>query len=160
MFYTSDIQDFANKYRTDRQNCHRNKTSTKKVSEVFSGWFLLIQAASKVGDWRVCFNSLQFLRPYVPRTKPTKITNPTKITKTLVGSNIHDQRCEELAPELTAVVRCLVVIQDWIEWSGRKPREEAVLSAIRVLVSKGLAGEVNGLIEMCLKKDLGLCSTS
>ncbi|KAG7374435.1 PPR: pentatricopeptide repeat domain containing protein [Nitzschia inconspicua] len=189
MFYTSDIQDFATKYRTDHEK-GVDGTEPKLSPEgslldggdIFSNiralsefspslnhlgmraqdWTSLIQAATKAGDWRVCFNSLQFLQPYVARTKPQKTSRKT------VDDGI-DQRYEQLAPALTAVVRCLESqdqdawagrsIKDWIKWSGRRPRAEAVLSSVRVLASKGLGEEVKGLIEMCLKRGLGYCST-
>jgi hypothetical protein len=189
MFYTSDIQDFAKKYRNDRENLRRIRMSTDEVLDIeevsvngddffpnirnlsepatstpnfgmrAQDWIILIQTASKVGDWRVCFNSLQFLRTYAARSKPPMITEAMEETDTI------DQRYEELAPALTSVVRCLEshsqeawacrAIQDWVEWSGRKPPAEAVLAAIRVLASKGLAEEVKGLIDMCHKKNLG-----
>jgi len=46
------------------------------------------------------------------------------------------------------------VIEDWIEWSGRKPRLEAVLSAIRVLSSEGCIEEIRSLIDACLQTNL------
>jgi hypothetical protein len=41
------------------------------------------------------------------------------------------------------------VVSDWIEWSGRKPRADAVLSAFRVLAAHGLGDEIKELILKC-----------
>jgi len=187
LFYTNDIQDFASKYSSNEQvdqrigswsgltEIHLDEddifVDLRKVTEVTGSrtsvgmhpqdWMSLIQAASKAGDWMVSFNALQFLRPYVKRTKATSRSNETDTT--------IDQRYEQLTPALTAVVRCLEShsqqawairsIEDWIEWSGRKPRAEAVLSAIRVLSSTGYGDEVKRLLDECVREDLGFCFT-
>jgi hypothetical protein len=120
-------------------------------------WISLIKTASKSGDWRICFNALQFLRIYVVRTRSRKDASST------------DHRYEQLMPGLTAAVRCLEshsqhawaerCIFDWIEWSGRKPRAEAVLSAIRSLSAKGHGDEVKRLVDECVRENLGCCVT-
>ena len=79
-----------------------------------------------------------------------------------------NRRYEQLSPALTQAIRCLEshgqdawavrAINDWIRWSGRRPRAEAVLSAIRASASKGLGDEVKSLVSESVRSDLGICS--
>jgi hypothetical protein len=179
LFFTSDVQDFSKNYwkineMSEEQAVPINEDDFFAKFREFSDpsslprmnvgmhpqdWISLIQAASKSGEWRVCFNSLQFLRPYVARTK----SHDGK------GEFIDDfdQRYEQLTPALTTVVRCLEShsqhawavrsIVDWIDWSGRKPRAESVLSAIRILSKKGFGEEVKKLVDSCLNENLACC---
>jgi hypothetical protein len=187
LFYTNDIQDFSAKFLAKRQRENNVKSislsdetmacgddffsdlrkfsqlqgSSSNVGMGAQEWIYMIQAAAKAGDWRVCFNSLQFLRPYVERNRPKKSSHE--------ASHALSHRYEELGPALTQAIRCLEshnqdawavrAILDWIQWSHRRPRAEAVLSAIRVLASKGLGDEVKNLVSDCLCDDLGWCST-
>ena len=115
-------------------------------------WALLLKAASKSGHWRVCISTLQFLRPYLQKLHPNSV--PESDTK------VFQERYEKLAPSLTFVARCLEkrsqygwtvrVIEDWIEWSGRRPPTESVLAAIRILSARGRGDEVSNLLARCL----------
>lgn len=182
LWYTNDIQEFSRKIRTKHQ-LDQNEIVMSHISEVPSDeddifgnlriftdahpsktsigmqpqdWISLIQAASKADRWQVCVNTLQFLRPYVERTNLSNSDNNS--------NDSNEDRYNRLTPALTAVTRSLEshsqyawsvrVIEDWTEWSGRKPRLEAVLSAIRVLSSKGCIEEIRKLIATCLQKDL------
>jgi len=113
-------------------------------------WKLLMIAASKCGHWRVCLNTLQFLRPFLEATHPSSL-----------GSTVEERsrRYGHLAPALTVAVKCLEIrsqygwavraIDDWIEWSGRRPPKAAVLAAIRVLSARGRGSEVLSLLARC-----------
>jgi hypothetical protein len=172
---TNDIQEFSKKIRaknqpdsqviekpkfaeilTDEDDIFENLRSITDIPSLKTNvgmqpndWISVIQAASKSGHWRVCFNTLQFLRPYVERTKSSKSSG---------------ERYNQLTYALYAVTRSLEThsqyawavraIEDWIEWSGRQPRVESVLSAIRVLSTKGRVEEIRKLIDTCLRKDL------
>jgi Smr domain/Pentatricopeptide repeat domain len=121
-----------------------------------SSWKSLIVAASKSGHWRVCLSSLQFLRPYLEATSPSTALNENE----LAGLTEDYVRLEST---LNTVVKCLAVrsqygwivrvIDDWIEWSGRRPPREAVLAAIRILAARGRGQEVNNLLVRCTTMD-------
>jgi len=188
LHYTNDIQEFSKEIRakneldsqvliekprfaeipTDEDDIFKNLRSIRDIpsSKINVGmqpndWISVIQAASKSGHWRVCFNTLQFLRPYVQRTKLVYGDN----------INIHSsgERYNQLSYALYAVMRSLEshsqyawavrAIEDWIEWSGRQPRIESVLSAIRVLSTNERVEEIRKLIATCLQKDLSSSTT-
>lgn len=75
-----------------------------------------------------------------------------------------DERYNQLTYALYAVTRVLEshsqdawavrAIEDWIDWSGRQPRVESVLSVIRVLARKGRVEEIRNLMDRCLSRDL------
>lgn len=183
LHYTNDIQEFSKKIRARSQLDSQDFEKTPKFAEILTDeddffmnlrsvtdspssktnvgmqpndWISVIQASSKSGHWRVCFNTLQFLRPYVEKTKLVHGENK--------NSNFSDERYNQLTYALYSVTRSLEshsqyawavrVIEDWIEWSGRQPRVESVLSAIRVLSTKGRVEEIRKLINTCLQKDL------
>ena len=185
LHFTNDIQEFSKKIRTKRKPDIVDRKEKKKFSEILTDdedifknlriitnnyssrtnvgmqpndWMSVIQAASKSGHWRVCFNTLQFLRPYVERTKLGRDDDNA------VSSS--DEKYNQLTYALYAVTRSLEshsqdawavrAIEDWIEWSGRQPRIESVLSAVRVLATKGRAEEIRKLIDICLRKDLSI----
>lgn len=67
-----------------------------------------------------------------------------------------NRKYERIARALTAAILCfearsqyawaIRAIEDWIEWSGRRPRKEAVASACRVLARRYRGQEVLGLV--------------
>jgi len=190
LHYTSDIQEFNKKVRARNQaDTPEATTPAPRFAEISSDgddifgnlrgitdslssktnvgmqpndWISLIQAASKSGHWKVCFNTLQFLRPYVERTnlKVQGMGNQ--------NSGSGDEKYNQLSQALYTVTRSLEshsqyawafrVIEDWIEWSGRQPRVESVLSAIRALASNGCVDEIRTLMDACLRNDLTKCS--
>jgi pentatricopeptide repeat protein len=124
----------------------------------FDDWISLIKAASKTGYWRIAVTSLQQLRSYVERTKLMDVNDDEKAYKLL------NDRYNQLVPALVATVICLEregqyawalrVITDWVSWSGRKPRVDAVLSAVRVLAANGLGDEIKELLMKCTSEEL------
>ncbi|KAL9186124.1 hypothetical protein ACHAXT_005362 [Thalassiosira profunda] len=124
-------------------------------------WKLILIAASRGGHWKVCVGTLPFLRPYVKETHPMyareSISSP-------LGSSGHarptmerlNRKYERIARALTAAILCfearsqyawaIRAIDDWIEWSGRRPRKEAVASACRVLAKRYRGQEVISLV--------------
>lgn len=131
-------------------------SSTYQIGMTGEDWKLLLIAASKSGHWRLCLCTLQFLRPYVEATHPslTSAEDP----------RIIQRRYEKLARSLTSAVLCfemrsqyawaIRVIDDWIMWSGRRPRTEAVLSACRILAARGRGYEVNALVNRVIQVPL------
>ena len=116
-------------------------------------WKLLMIAASKAGNWRLCLGTLQFLKPFLEATNP--------YSKGGSSRKRQSKRYDKLARSLTAAILCfekrgqyawaIRVIEDWIEWSGRRPRKEAVLGAFRILSSRGQGYEVNRLLNRILE---------
>ncbi|KAL7469349.1 hypothetical protein ACHAXS_009609 [Conticribra weissflogii] len=123
-------------------------------------WKLILIAASRGGHWKVCVGTLPFIRPYVKETHP-------KYAREFL--NLSDRRCSSrpsierlnrkynrIARALTAAVLCfesrsqyawaIRAIDDWIEWSGRRPRKEAVTSACRILAKRYRGQEVINLV--------------
>ena len=116
-------------------------------------WVSLVKTASICGHWRICVNTLHFLRSHVEKTNFNLYPEEHRA--------VLDSRYEHLAPALTAAVTCLEarsqyawslrIIEDWIDWSGRVPRPEAVLSAIRILSSHGRGEEAKALLSRCVQ---------
>lgn len=162
LFYVNDIQ-----YVSEQLTSNQEETNTttypflddESLANEFrtnigmrsGNWVSVIKAASKSGHWRVCFNTLQFLRPHVERTDPDLIYNENEKRlknryKQLVPALISAVRCMELRSQYAWALRS---IQEWMTWSGRKAPPEAVLSAFRVLSSRGRGEEVKNLLLSC-----------
>lgn len=147
-------------YRKDQSPLLSADLSLEPFSMVGEDWKLLMIAASKCGHWRVCLNTLQFLRPFLEETHPSSL-----------GITVEERsrRYGHLAPALTVAVKCLEIrsqyawavraIDDWMEWSGRRPPKAAVLAAIRVLSARGRGNEVLALSARCTM-DGGLAMVS
>jgi len=124
-------------------------------------WKLIMIAASRGGHWKVCLGTLPYIRPYV------KETHPMYARESFVLSNSNhspsrpslerlNRKYKRIARALTAAILCfearsqyawaLRAIYDWIEWSGRRPRKEAVASACRVLARRYRGQEVITLV--------------
>jgi hypothetical protein len=170
--YASDIQNFAQLSRGTSEEKPANQIfeipetdtisamSELQKNDVYSSyvgmraadWVALIKCASNAGHWKVCVNTLQFLKPHVLRTNPKKVRG--------VDCTILESRHEQLVPALTATCICLEkrsqyawgerVISEWIKWSGRQPRPEAVLATVRNLSERGLGEEVKVLLSQCI----------
>lgn len=112
-------------------------------------WKLLLIAASKAGHWRLCLGTLQFLKPFLEATNPCYEGRESLKWKS--------KRYDKLARSLTAALLCFEIrgqyawairaIEDWIEWSGRRPKKEAVLGAFRILSTRGQGFELNRLLQ-------------
>lgn len=177
-WYVEDIQSFANAVSDDSDEVrladtplvpdfsdptecrdatllwfNRTHTDTaRKAGMSGEDWKLLLIAASKSGDWGLCLNTLQFLRPFLEATRPRRRRqNEEKLSR----------RYRKLARALTSSVLCFEArdqfawavraIDDWIEWSGRRPPKEAVLTSIRILAKQGRGEEVTTLIQQVLQ---------
>jgi pentatricopeptide repeat protein len=143
--------------RLEPVNSQRGRVAaTNGFGMTSSCWKSLIVAASKSGHWRVCLSSLQFLRPYLEATSPSTAMNENDLAR-LTEDYVR------LESTLNTVVKCLAVrsqygwivrvMDDWIEWSGRRPPREAVLAAIRILAARGRGQEVNNLLVRCTTMD-------
>lgn len=116
-------------------------------------WKLLLIAASKAGHWRLCLGTLQFLKPFLEATHP-KHKDESSSRKE------QSKQYDLLARSLTAAILCFEIrgqyawtlraIEDWVEWSGRRPRKEAILGAFRILASRGQGYQVNRLLKQVL----------
>lgn len=115
-------------------------------------WKSLLVAASKSGHWRVCLSTLQFVRPHVEATH-------LRHAKTDFEMERSRREYERLEIFIKVAMKCLAVrsqygwivrgIDDWIEWSGRRPPSGAVSAALRRLASRGRGDEVNNLLSRC-----------
>ena len=132
-----------------------NDATQPNIGISISGWKSLLIAAAKSGHWRVCLSTLQFLRPYVETTRPSKTFSPQEQTH-------RDMLYGQLEPAINIAIKCLAlrsqygwivrVIDDWIEWSGgsRRPPRDAILTAIRTLATRGRGEEVNNVLTRCV----------
>mmetsp|Transcript_23764 Transcript_23764/g.57302 ORF Transcript_23764/g.57302 Transcript_23764/m.57302 type:complete len:1469 (+) Transcript_23764:151-4557(+) len=126
-------------------------------------WKLILIAASRGGHWKVCVGTLPFIRPYVKETHPM-------YARESFASSSHDivrpsnrpslerlnRKYDRIARALTAAILCfearsqyawaIRAIDDWIDWSGRRPRKEAVASACRILAKRHRGQEVLNMV--------------
>ena len=126
----------------------------------FNDWISIIKTVSNAGYWRIAVTSLQQLRYYMESTKFDTVSEEDEDEM----FNLLNQKYKQLVPAFVATVKCLEregqyawavrVVSDWMEWSGRKPRADAVLSTIRALASNGLGDEIKVLLSRCTSNDL------
>ena len=115
-------------------------------------WMLLLISASKSGHWKICFNTLQFLRPYLEVLHPNNakgdedrlLRKYKKLARGLSAAILGFEMRNQDAWALRA-------IEDWIQWSGRRPQKEAVTSAFRILATRGRGLELAGLLARVLQ---------
>lgn len=148
----SDPADFrnANLLRFNRTHTDRARVTGMRGED----WKLLLISASKAGDWKLCINTLQFLRPFLEAYHPSRASRSR-------NADVLSRKYRKLARALTASVLCfeerrqsawaIRAVDDWIEWSGRRPPKEAVLASIRILSSQGRGTEVTSLIQQVLR---------
>ncbi|KAL7567972.1 hypothetical protein ACA910_019680 [Epithemia clementina (nom. ined.)] len=117
-------------------------------------WQSLLIAAAKSGHWRLCLTTLQFLRPFVEATHPDNAISAEDLSD-------FDQEYYTLSHSLTHAIRCMAVrsqygwilrsMNDWIEWSGRRPPLNAIAAAFRALCRRGREEELRNLLNLCLR---------
>ena len=117
-------------------------------------WKSLLLAASRSGHWRVCLTTLQFLRPFVEATHPNLADTlgeerfrPYREYRKLSNSLTHAVQCMAVRSQYAWIIRS---IDDWIEWSGRRPPSKALTAAFRILCTRGRGEEVHSLLTRCL----------
>ena len=117
-------------------------------------WNHVLEAACKSGHWKVCINTLQFLRPYLVALHPDR-TSEHEAAKAnaeyimLSKGIISAAKCFAMRSQYGWAVRA---IDDWILWSGRRPPREAVQASIRILSARGRSDEVFRLVTSCLQQ--------
>ena len=117
-------------------------------------WIYILQAASISGHWKVCINTLQFLRPYLCAIHPGRICTQDEIDnanseyKLLSKGLVAATKCFALRSQFGWTVRA---IEDWIQWSGRRPPKQAVHASVRILSARGRGDEVYRLLANCLQ---------
>jgi ribosomal protein S15P/S13E len=119
-----------------------------------SNWKYVLIAASKSGHWRACLSTMQCLQSTLESTNPRGAFDESDYA-------LSDFKYNKLAPCLSIVTRCLSirsqyawavrVIDDWIDWTGRRPPLNAVFPVIRILCSRGRGEEVNRLLIQCTR---------
>ena len=154
---TRDMREVWYAFKNSVGNDAEDDDISSNVGMRAQDWVSLVKAASESGHWRVCVNSLQFLRPYLEKTS---IASSTSVGKS--KQQLFDSHYEQLTPALTAAAYCLEkrsqyawgikMIEDWMDWSGRKPRPEAVLAVIRILSTRGRGEEVKILLTRCIEE--------
>jgi pentatricopeptide repeat protein len=117
-----------------------------------SNWKYLLIAAANSGHWRVCVSTLQFLQPTLEALNPAFAPTPSDRER-------FDQRYRQLSSCLSAATRCLAlrsqyawavrVMNDWMDWTGRRPPLHAVFPTISILCARGRGDEVNRLLVRC-----------
>lgn len=116
-------------------------------------WKLLMIAASKSSHWRICLGTLPFIQPYVEATHPQFVSPEKGKAPSMKSLN---KKYDNLARALTAAVLAfetrsqyawaIRAIDDWIEWSGRRPAKEAVFAACRILAARNVGNELVQLV--------------
>lgn len=124
-------------------------------------WKLLIIAASKSADWRVCVNTLEFLRPFVEATNINRLPALTDESDKENRIRKLNFQYNDLSRAITAATLCLGTRSqyawamratlDWIEWSGRRPPVDAVSAVCRVLAKRGKGQQVVNLVSRVLQ---------
>lgn len=118
-------------------------------------WNYVLEAAAKSGHWKVCINTLQFLRPYLVALHPDRINGKEEASranaeyKMLSRGIVSATKCFYMRPQYGWAVRA---IEDWILWSGRRPPKDAVQASIRILSARGRSDEVYRLVANCLQQ--------
>jgi pentatricopeptide repeat protein len=125
-------------------------------------WKLVTVAASKAAHWKICVGTLQFLKPYIEETNPKNILQRAR-AEPIDGSTkrMLESQYESYSRALTASVLAFEIsgqyawavraINDWIEWSGRRPPKEAVFSLCRILAARSQGVHVVALIHQILQ---------
>jgi pentatricopeptide repeat protein len=143
------IETNENMLRTVRNHAETPRRTGMRGED----WKLFLISASKSGDWKLCINTLQFLRPFLESCHPRRssVTNTEKLSI----------KYRKLARALTAALLCFEnqgqsawavrAVDDWIQWSGRRPPKEAILTSIRILASQGRGSEVTSLIDQVVR---------
>ena len=141
-------------------NVDESSTSLQKHGIGMTGesWKLLMIAASKSAHWKVCLGTLAFIQPFIEATNPANASSEKGKGQTMRSLN---KEYEKLSRALTAAVLAFEIrsqyawalraIDDWIEWSGRRPAKEAVFSACRILAARGIGSEVVSLVNKIMK---------
>ena len=161
--------DVYNSTDYDNNEMLNNTSIIHGVGMDGENWKLLMIAASKSAHWRVCIGTLQFIRPFIEETHPKYaignevITNDEKnvdikLSRRKKSLGSLNRKYEKLARSLTAAILCFETrsqygwavraIYDWIEWSGRRPRKEAIFAACRSLARRGKGSQVLSMVKM------------
>jgi len=156
-------------YEPDRiVNAAQVKSSTDQSMTFFTNeksfgmgaeeWKLVNIAASKSLHWKVCLGALQFIQPYIEATHPRHATSKDGVGPSLSTLN---RQYESLARMLTDSILAFEIrsqyawairaMDDWIEWSGRRPRRDAIFSLCRILSKRGLGNQVVSLVSKVLQ---------
>jgi hypothetical protein len=152
------------RFTSKSYSCKGETMSKVQLGMQAEDWKSLIIAGSKSGHWRVCLSTLQFLQPYLDNIRPSKVSDE-------YGLNRMEKEYESISKALTWAVKCMSVrsqygwairaIQDWLEWTDRRPPKEAVSAAVRVLSTRGRGDEIISLLEKCLSiPSTGLSATN
>ncbi|EED86401.1 predicted protein [Thalassiosira pseudonana CCMP1335] len=129
-------------------------------------WKLILIAAWRGGHWKVCVGTLPFIGPYVKETHPKyaleSSSEATRSSSPYPRPSLEklNRKYEQMANALTAAMLCfesrsqyawaIRAMDDWIEWSGRRPRKQAVTAACRVLAKRYRGQEVLNLVAKVL----------
>jgi pentatricopeptide repeat protein len=147
--------DILNSWNVDESSTSLQKHGIGMTGE---SWKLLMIAASKSAHWKVCLGTLAFIQPFIEATNPINASTEKGKGPTMRSLN---KEYEKLSRALTAAVLAFEIrsqyawalraIDDWIEWSGRRPAKEAVFSACRILAARGIGSEVVSLVNKIIK---------
>jgi len=121
-----------------------------------NNWKLLIIAASKAGNWKVCLSTLQVLRSYIEELHPKH----NEIVDIETSQSLQ-KKYENLSHALSSAIFCfesckqyawaIRVVDDWIKWSGRRPPKDAIIATCRVLASRGRGDQVKEIVSKVMR---------
>jgi pentatricopeptide repeat protein len=129
-------------------------------------WKLLLMAAWRGGHWKVCVGTLPFIRPYVEDTNPKlsrEMSEDEELDRRKPSLESLESNYHRLESAITAAVLCFETrgqyawairsLEDWIEWSGRRPPKGAVTAACRVLAKRFRGAEVLNLVNRVINNN-------
>jgi len=156
LWYIDDMREYLS-------NINHQDATSRHLSELgisAESWKLLAIAASKAGQWEVCADALRSLQPFIEAThprfacnddgdpSPQKLRHLNNVYNGLVRSLTATVLSFETAMKVEQAVRA---IDDWIEWTGRRPPVEAVSVVSRTLAACGLEDDVRNLIQRVIR---------
>lgn len=151
----ADLSSQLKTSETSRTTVRAKDRAPLEMEMCGEDWKLLMIAASKSGHWKACLSLLELLRPFVEKTK---IPSHGPANETLTSHMNRDYSC--LSRAISAATLCFETrsqyawavraIEDWIEWSGRRPPPEAVSATCRILAKRGKGQQVVSLVSRVL----------
>ena len=152
----ADLSDQLEPSETSHLTIRARDRAPLEMNMCGEDWKLLTIAASKSAHWKVCLSLLELLRPFVEATNIQSIC-PTN--ESLISHKNRDYSC--LSRGISAATLCFEIrsqyawavraIEDWIEWSGRRPPPEAVSATCRILAKRGKGQQVVSLMSRVLQ---------
>ena len=156
----SDTHKMERKQQSDLTRRNAPPILERPIGLTGLDWTLLLTAAWRGGHWKLCVGTLPYLSPYVKETHPkhsrelSKDDNDNGLRRPSLKT--LDRKYSQLESAITAAVLCFEIrsqyawairaIEDWMEWSGRRPPRQSVVAACRVLAKRYRGTEILNLV--------------